>query len=371
MDDGNTSGASARSTAGATNTKRKIIMNRTQFRGGTVKRSIAMLISICLALFYATALAGDPVQRFTVVVERMVDAINAQQHSRIQHDFGMVLREAFPLSKSKPFFKDLISSYGKIERLAAPRLIPPNQAIFPAHMERAILDIKVVLDQQDKIIGLWFLPHAAQIPVPEEHKTVLRLPFSGQWRVAWGGDTKALNQHHDVPNQRYAFDFLQIDDNGKTHRKGGRHNEDYYAFGQKVLAPADGVVTDVIRGVRDNAPGTMNPYMGLGNTVIIQHADYEVSVLAHFKQDSIMVAAGDRVTRGQVLGLCGNSGNSSEPHIHYHLQNTPVIQDGQGIKCFFNNLRVLDGEIVRSEAVYSPVKNEIIENSASTSPMKR
>jgi len=318
--------------------------------------------SIILLLLSVTTFAEEPARRFKVVVDRMVDAINKQDHSRIQQDFGKVMLDGFPLSKSKPFFENLMSNYGRIEKLDPPRLVPPNQAIFPTHFEKAMLDIKIVLDEQDKIIGLWFLPYTPPIPVPEKHSSVLSLPFKGKWMVFWGGDTKELNQHHDVPNQKYAFDFLQVDDSGKTHKNEGKQNEDYYAFGQEVIAPAGGVVTDVIRGVRDNTPGSMNPYSALGNTVIIKHQEHEVSVLAHFQQGSIQVDVGDSVTRGQVLGLCGNSGNSSEPHIHYHLQNTPIVQDGTGIKCVFSNIVVSRDNKTRTEGTYSPIKNDIIEN---------
>jgi hypothetical protein len=324
-------------------------------------RYLSFVPAILLLLSVETS-AGEPVQRFNVVAERMVDAINEQDYPRIQQDFGSVMLNAFPLSKSIPFFKDLVASYGKIIRLESPRLLPPNQAIFPAHFERSVLDMKIALDGHDKIIGLWFLPHVPSIPVPEKHMSRLNLPFEGMWMACWGGDTKELNQHHDVPNQKYAFDFLRVDKDGRTHKNDGRQNEDYFAFGQQVTAPADGIVTDVIRGVRDNTPGSMNPYSALGNAVIIEHREHEVSVLAHFKKGSIRVNVGDMVKRGQVLGLCGNSGNSSEPHIHYHLQNTPVVQDGNGIKCIFANVVVGRNDKTRVEKAYSPIKNDIVGN---------
>jgi hypothetical protein len=290
----------------------------------------------------------------------MVDAINKKDYPRIEKDFGKIMLDAFPLEKSEPFFKNLMTNAGRIERLDTPHLVPPNQAIFPAHFERAVLDIKIVLDEQNKIIGLWFLPHTPEIPVPKKNSAMLGLPFEGQWMVIWGGDKKEQNQHHDVPNQKYAFDLLRVDKNGKTHKTDGKKNEDYFAFGQKVLAPADGVVTGVIRGVRDNAPGSMNPYSALGNAVIIKHRKHEVSVLAHFKQNSIPVEVGDKVKKGQTIGLCGNSGNSSEPHIHYHLQNTPIIQDGRGIKCFFEKVIVTRDGKEQSNERYSPVKGDIV-----------
>jgi len=298
--------------------------------------------------------------RFEKVVNGMVKAINEGDYARIGSDFDRTMEDFFPLEKREPFFKNLSAQYGKIIRLDKPRLVQPGQAIFVANFERGKLDIKVWMDEKDKIIGLLFLPHTADIPVPEKHQTKLSLPFKGKWLVFWGGDTKELNQHHDAPNQRFAFDFLGADEQGKTRKGKAQVNEDYFAFGREVLAPADGNVTDVINGVRDNVPGSMNPYSALGNAVFIQHREHEVSVLAHLKLGSITVKVGNKVKRGQVIGLCGNSGNSSEPHLHYHLQNTPVIQDGTGIKCYYQKVIVLENGKKQSKTNYSPIKGETI-----------
>ncbi len=319
------------------------------------------IIAAAILFSAVSAPAKEPAtDRFEKVLNRMVKAINEADYLGIQRDFGQVMLDFFPLEKSKPFFKNLMARYGKIQRLDSARLIPPNQAISPAHFERGILDIKVVLDNQDKIIGLWFLPHTADISVPEKHETKLSLPFKGRWLVFWGGDTKELNQHHDVPNQRFAFDFLGVNDDGETRKGDGKTNQDYFAFGREILAPADGIVTDVINGVRDNVPGSMNPYSALGNAVFIQHREHEVSVLAHLKLGSITVKAGESVKKGQIIALCGNSGNSSEPHLHYHLQNTPVIQDGTGIKSYFLKVNVTKEGKEELKINYSPVKGEII-----------
>ena len=319
-----------------------------------------IFVVICAGSLSLAFAQDEPISRFEKVVNRMVKAINEGNYPGIQADFGKVMLDAFPLEKLTPFFQSLSTEYGKIQKLDRPRYTPPSQAVFPAHFERGILDIKIVLDDRDKIIGLLFLPHTADIPVPEKHETELSLPFKGKWLVFWGGDTKELNLHHDTPNQRFAFDFLGADEQGKTRKDKAQVNEDYFAFGREILAPADGNVTDVINGVRDNVPGSMNPYSALGNAVFIQHSENEVSVLAHLKLGSITVKVGDKVKKGQIIGLCGNSGNSSEPHLHYHLQNTPVIQDGTGIKCYFEKVMVIDGGDKKAKMNYSPTKGDII-----------
>ena len=319
-----------------------------------------VLASLVLFLLPSASWAAQATDRFEKVVNKMVKAINEANWPGVQSDFSQVMLNAFGLEKSTPFFQGLVTQNGKIVKLDTGRYTPPNIAVFPAHFERGILDIKIVLDSQDKIIGLWFLPHTADIPVVGKHQTPLSLPFKGKWLVFWGGDTKELNQHHDVPNQQFAFDFVIADDAGRTHKGEGKTDEDYFAFGREILAPADGVVTGVINGVRDNVPGSMNPYSAVGNAVLIQHRDNEVSVMAHFKLDSIKVKVGDKVTKGQLVGLCGNSGNSSEPHLHYHLQNTPVIQDGTGIKCLFEKVTIIKDGQPQMKTNYSPIKGDVI-----------
>ncbi len=324
-----------------------------------MKRARKALLAVLLGVA-AFAAGSDPVSRFQEVARRMIEAMNRRDYATLRQDFSQAMLEALPEEKAKVFFDGLLKELGEIKNLGQARFNPPNQAVIPAYFERGVLDIKLVLNGDDKIIGLWFLPHTADVPVLERNKTALSLPFKGGWFVQWGGDTKELNQHHDVPNQRFAFDFLGVGDDGKTRKGDGTKNEDYYAFGREVLAPADGVVTDVITGVRDNLPGSMNPYSALGNAVFIQHSEYEVSVIAHLKLGSTKVREGQKVKRGEVIGLCGNSGNSSEPHIHYHLMNTPVIQDATGIKVFFDKVIVERGSHRDRKPDYSSVKGDIV-----------
>jgi len=319
-----------------------------------------ILVVIFVFSLSATLAQDAPAARFERVAERMAKAINEADYPGIQADFGRVMLDALPLDKLTNVFQSISSEYGKIQKLGEPRYTPPDQAVIPAHFERGILDIKIVLDVHDKIIGLWFLPHTADIPTLEKNETKLSLPFKGRWLVFWGGDTREINQHHDTPNQQFAFDFMGADEQGKTRKEEALVNEDFFAFGREILAPAGGNVTDVIDGVRDNAPGSMNPYSALGNAVLIQHSENEVSVLAHLKLGSIKVKVGDKVEKGQLIGLCGNSGNSSEPHLHYHLQNTPIVQDGTGIKCYFEKATVVDESGKKIKVNYSPVKGDIV-----------
>ncbi len=341
--------------------------DRSNERGQVVVRSAMVALCVLVWAHRTVVSAGDPIQRFRQTAERLADAINAGDYARIERQFDQGMRDALPPDKAKAFFRNLTMQFGKIETLDAGRYVPPNQAVFPVHFTEGMLDMTITLDNEDNVTGLLLLPHVEPIEAPEKNTVPLELPFKGPWYVFWGGDTRELNKHHDTPNQKYAFDFLAVDSQGRTHAGEGKANEDYFAFGREILAPSAGVVTDVIEGVRDNRPGSMNPYSGLGNAVFVRHAEHEVSVLAHFKLGSIRVKVGDKVEAGQLLGLCGNSGNSSEPHLHFHLQNTPIIQDATGIKCFFEDVTVRRDDAERVEAICSPIKGDRIEPNRSRS----
>jgi hypothetical protein len=168
-------------------------------------------------------------------------------------------------------------------------------------------------------------------------QTMLRLPFAGEWYVYWGGRSVAENRHVIARDQRFAYDFLILEhgSGGQSYRGSGESNNDYYCFGLPVYAPADGSVVNAENELPDNAPGEMNPKVALGNCVILDHGYGEFSFFAHFRRGTVMVRSGESVHCGQLLAQCGNSGNSSEPHLHYHLQNTAVPFRGDGLPAFF------------------------------------
>lgn len=167
--------------------------------------------------------------------------------------------------------------------------------------------------------------------------TVLHLPFAGEWYVYWGGRTMAQNRHIFTRDQRFAYDFLILaaGRTGESYRGTGECNSDYYCFGQPIYAPAAAAVVHAENGLPDNMPGQMNPSAALGNCVILDHGSGEFSFLAHLRHGTVRVGSGAQVHSGQLLGQCGNSGNSSEPHLHFHLQNTSVPFRGDGLPVFF------------------------------------
>jgi len=174
-------------------------------------------------------------------------------------------------------------------------------------------------------------------------KTRLQLPFKGAWYAASGGSTAVHNASHCVSrDQRYGSDFMILQQLC-SFSGDGTQNEQYYAYNQQILAPGAGVVAEVVKDVPENLPGEMTDVAG--NMVIIDHGNGEYSFLCHLKHGSIKVCPGDRVEMGQVIGRCGNSGHSTEPGLHYHLQNTGVLFEGEGLPIQFENYSA-DGEFI-------------------------
>ncbi len=179
-------------------------------------------------------------------------------------------------------------------------------------------------------------------------KTKFHLPFRDEWFVFWGGTNKLVNYHYEFENQRYAYDFVIMKEN-RSYESDPTLNESYFAFGKEYLAPADGVVVSMENNVEDNEPvGIFNEEQPLGNYIILDHGNEEFSYLVHFKHQSIVVKQGDKVKQGDLLGLVGNSGNSSEPHIHFHVANSPDPMNSKSIRINFNGKRdLIQGNFVK------------------------
>jgi len=173
-----------------------------------------------------------------------------------------------------------------------------------------------------------YLRYRGRLPNRVRHvpEAELTAPFGGEWTAVNGGVTKRSSHSWGLVSQRYAYDFVITDEDGDTHEGDGQALADYYAFGEPIRAPADGTVVATEDSLRDYpTPGSLVPewrtYKITGNYVVIEHEDGEYSMMAHLQEGSVTVEAGDEVARGDVVGRCGNSGNSSEPHLHFQLMD--------------------------------------------------
>lgn len=313
-----------------------------------------ILILITFLSIFNSANSQIEKENYKQVSTRFVSFYNVDKNDSIVSMFSPEMNAALPLDKFSQVTAGLKVQFGAIKKIRFVRLQSAS-ALYETTFEKEVLGMTITLNSNNEIAGLLFRPYTEAKEIIR-NTTKMKLPFKGEWSVTWGGDTKDQNYHVESVAQKNAFDILIKDEQGSTHKGSGESNEDYYAFGKELYAPCDGEVVLVVDGVKDNIPGVLNPIYIPGNTVIIKTATGEYAFFAHFKQHSIVVKQGQKVTTGALLGLCGNSGNSSEPHLHFHLQNTEDMTKATGAKCFFDQLKV--NGVFKSD--YSPVKGDKI-----------
>ncbi|PQZ59332.1 MULTISPECIES: M23 family metallopeptidase [Bacillus] len=193
------------------------------------------------------------------------------------------------------------------------------KSIFRKRIDRLLLLIVLF-----SIIGAWPMGWFANIgglayPVDIESmtpKVVVRFPLNKRALVGWGGDRLEKNYHVIKPNERWAYDILIPPAEVKSNKL-----KDYGIYGADVLAPASGTVVSINNDEKDLVPGSDDFQSMAGNHIYIQLDETGTFLfLAHLKKGSIKVKEGQHVNEGEVLAQVGNSGSSSEPHLHIHHQ---------------------------------------------------
>ncbi|MDQ3331363.1 MAG: M23 family metallopeptidase [Planctomycetota bacterium] len=161
-----------------------------------------------------------------------------------------------------------------------------------------------------------------------------RVPFDEPVTIFWGGNTQDVNYHVVAPDQRWAYDIVVIDDEDRTARGDGKSLEDYYIYDRPVLAPAFGAVMLAINDEPDMPIGELGGGTDPGgNQIVLRVADGEYLFLCHLKPGSVRVKKGDVVVAGREIARVGNSGNTSEPHLHIDLQDD--VDFGEGLPLYF------------------------------------
>ena len=208
-------------------------------------------------------------------------------------------------------------------------------------------NFSVFLQSLQQLWGMIMIPlrYGSRLPDIKKYRCKVKysLPFSGSWTVVNGGIKKVTSHSWSIPTQRYAYDFLILDEIGKSHEGDVGNPNHYYCYGKEILAPADGEVIEVGSGHPDsliskNGQIDCSAHDLRGNHILIRHAEGEYSLMAHLQPDSIRVRKGDMVRRGQWIACCGNSGNSSEPHLHFQLQDGESFFNSAGLPIEFEEI---------------------------------
>ncbi len=174
-------------------------------------------------------------------------------------------------------------------------------------------------------------------------QTRYSLPFAGEWFTVNGGVTPETSHSWEILPQRFAYDFNIVDDEGRSWCGDNMDIHSYYCYGKDVLAPADGVIVSIknnfpdCRIMSDGQTDPDTPDIG-GNRITIKHSSSEYSVICHLMPGSVKVKKGQVVKRGAAIAKCGNSGNTTEPHIHFQVQNTAHFYAGIGKPVCFHNI---------------------------------
>lgn len=146
-------------------------------------------------------------------------------------------------------------------------------------------------------------------------------------------------------SQRYAIDWEQMDAKARLFVGNPKDVRSYHIYGKEVLAVADGVVVARLDGLPDQVPGALPKGLSIeeadGNHIVLDIGNGMYVLYAHLKPGSVRVTARSRVRKGQVIGQVGNSGNTSEPHLHLHVMDGPSPLASNGIPYVFERFAIV------------------------------
>lgn len=212
------------------------------------------------------------------------------------------------------------------------------------------------------------------------HRTELRVlgpPLTGSDWVARSGPSNDSYHRRGILvfdgaatiDRRYAIDWVRSK-NGATFSGDEHDTRSYYAYGEAVLAVADGRVISAKDGIPDNLPAhegfraavplTMETLAG--NTITLDVGGGQFAHYMHLQPASVRVKSGDPVRRGDVLARVGNSGDAREPHLHFEMTNSPRLLIGEGVPYLLDRYRVKaadDSWQVRTREL--PLRDMVIE----------
>jgi hypothetical protein len=346
-------------------------------------RSVALLALLALAPRADASSDHAPVEIRPLAAARAVVGLDAGRHIGYELLITNYYGSTGPLSLLRV---DVFA-----DRAPAPTAVFDAEALASRviHPERTGAattgaDARTIAGGEHVVLYLWVtMPPGGPLPAVLRHTLVFRArtgreqrvsdvvvgvidrptqpvgpPFrTGRWLAHEGpgnhrshhwGSQLAENGRVTVP-QRFAIDFIGLDDTGRAVRVDARTsgNGDWVGFGTEVIAVADGIVRDRQDDVADNVPLAPMPpprsvsARALYGNYVVTESDGRFVHYAHLQRGSVRVQAGERVRRGQTLGRVGNSGNSTGPHLHLHVSDRVTFEGSDGLPFAMAPLQVL------------------------------
>jgi murein DD-endopeptidase MepM/ murein hydrolase activator NlpD len=236
-------------------------------------------------------------------------------------------------------------------------LIPPNQSrmVFLTVSFNSEEDIPESLDHRFELKAAAnpaatepskMRYQAASVDLWDRKVPVFAPPLEGEGWLAVNGCCGPDGVHRSAvqsvdaklyDSQRFAIDWMRINADGQLVVGDPSKNENWVDYGAKVMAAADGEVIAALDDMKNNVPGKLPDPTTItiktvdGNHVIIDHGNGFYSFYAHLQPGSVTVEVGDKVQTGDQLGLLGNTGNTSGPHLHFHIMSGPSALGSDGV----------------------------------------
>jgi len=175
---------------------------------------------------------------------------------------------------------------------------------------------------------------------------------NGDYYIFQGGNNLFINHHREVNAQKFALDIIKLNRFGiRCKALNARFLNDYNIYGDVIYSPCDGKILEIVDDHPDLELGKMDPEHPGGNYLAIKITSPQMTVLlAHIQKGSFLVKKGDSVSRGQPLCRVGNSGNTTEPHLHIHVIKTggDLLFEGEGVPMKFHNRFLIRNDRVSS-----------------------
>ena len=217
------------------------------------------------------------------------------------------------------------------------------------------------------------------------HRTELKVlgsPVRGSNWLASDAPSNDADNHHRrgifvfdgraAISRRYAIDWMQVE-NGASFSGNARDKRSYYAYGKAVVAVADATVVTARDGLPDNVPGHntpghqgFNPAVPLtidthaGNIITLDIGNGQFAFYCHLQPGSVRVKVGERVKRGQVMALIGDSGDAREPHLHFEITNSTKLLAGEGLPYVIDHFRVTSEKGREDRTRELPLKDMVV-----------
>jgi murein DD-endopeptidase MepM/ murein hydrolase activator NlpD len=211
----------------------------------------------------------------------------------------------------------------------------------------------------------------APVPLRAAQPIVIGPPLRGSdWLAANGPNNRSIHRRAMIPitghlaiAQRFAIDWVQLKTADATFTGDAKDNKNYAAYGADVLAVADATVAAAKDGIPENVPGPNSRAVPItletvaGNHIILDLGGGNYCMYAHLQPGSLKVKVGDKVKRGQVLGLLGNTGNSTEPHLHFQVMDGPSPLGAEGLPYHIDAFELLSGNNAGKKENALPMQN--------------